>query len=234
MCPKYKKIASDIEKDIISGVYNETKKLPTEEFLVKRFNVSRTTIRKAINILVHKGYIYQIQGSGMFLKEAAFKNYINLENTYGDIISDNEESVDRRTIKIEIEQATQNIAQKLQCNQGTALYYVERINYVNNIPMSIQYSYFIKDVIPYLNSDIVEDSIQSYILNDLKQNIGYLDKVIYADKLSFEEAKVLNLKIDDPSLIIESTASLSNGKIFEWSKDVYNYKEARFLKTVNC
>ena len=234
MCPKYKKIASDIEKDILSGVYNKRKKLPTEDFFVKSFGVSRTTIRKAINILVNKGYIYQIQGSGMFLKEAALKNYINLENAYGDIISDNVESINSRTIKLEVEEAPPNIAQKLQCNQGTVLYYVERINYVNNIPMSIQYSYFIKDVIPYLNSDIVEDSIESYILNDLKQNIGYLDRVIYADKLSFEQAEVLNLKIDDPSLIIESTASLSNGKVFEWSKDVYNYKEARFFKTVNC
>ena len=45
---------------------------------------------------------------------------------------------------------------------------------------------------------------------------------------------MLKLKKNDPSLIIESIVSLSNGTIFEWSIDVYNYKEARFLKTVNC
>lgn len=234
MCPKYKKIVSEIEKDIISGLYNDNRKLPTEDSLVKRFNVSRTTVRKAINILVQKGYIYQIQGSGIFLKESALKNYINLENTYGGIIKDTEDCIDSKSIKIEIEKASENIAQKLQCEQGADLYYVERVNYVNNIPMSIQYSYFNKDVVPYLNNDIVETSIKNYILNDLKQNIGYLDRVIYADKLNYEQAKVLKLKKDDPSLIIESIVSLSNGTIFEWSIDVYNYKEARFLKTVNC
>ena len=33
---------------------------------MNRFEVSRNTIRKVISQLVNRGYIFQVQGSGMF------------------------------------------------------------------------------------------------------------------------------------------------------------------------
>ena len=105
--------------------------------------------------------------------------------------------------------------------------------FIDNEPFAIEYTYFNKDIIPYLNKDITDKSIYSYILNDLKLNIGFADKIIYADKLNLEDAEILNLKKDDPALIIENTVFLTNGEIFEVSKVVHNYKNAKLLKSAN-
>ena len=83
MSTKYRKILQELESDILAGKYNQIKKLPTEEDLINQYQVSRTTIRKAISILVSKGYVYQIQGSGIFLRESALKGYLSLESLKG-------------------------------------------------------------------------------------------------------------------------------------------------------
>ena len=79
MIAKYKLIVDEIEKDILDGKYNKIGKLPTEEELVAHYGVSRTTVRIAISILSSKGYIYQVQVSGIFVRESILKVYIILE-----------------------------------------------------------------------------------------------------------------------------------------------------------
>lgn len=63
MQPKYEFVAKTLEKEIIERKYNDDKKLPTEEELMKVFQVSKNTIRKAIDVLVSNGYVYRVQGS---------------------------------------------------------------------------------------------------------------------------------------------------------------------------
>lgn len=86
MVVKYKMILDKLEKEILEGVYNKNNKIPIEEEIRKRFNVSRNTVRKAIDNLAKKGYVYQIQGSGVFVKDVEENlncNIINLQNMHG-------------------------------------------------------------------------------------------------------------------------------------------------------
>ena len=52
--------------DIVTG-----EKLPPEEELKEMFGVSRTTIRRALEHLLHKGYLLRKQGKGTFWTETA-------------------------------------------------------------------------------------------------------------------------------------------------------------------
>lgn len=66
MTVKYQMVASALENDILKGNFQANEKLPTEEELMHRFQVSRNTIRRALKILADEGYVYQVQGSGLF------------------------------------------------------------------------------------------------------------------------------------------------------------------------
>ncbi|NMB18685.1 MAG: GntR family transcriptional regulator, partial [Erysipelothrix sp.] len=59
---KYQIVSASIEHKINTDLYKD--KLPTEDELIVEYGVSRNTIRKAIQILVQKGIIIPIQGSG--------------------------------------------------------------------------------------------------------------------------------------------------------------------------
>ena len=70
---KYSDIATTLRKEITQGSYSEEGKLPTEQELVKRFGVSRQTIRQAISCLKHEGHLHQIQGSGTYVSSPETK-----------------------------------------------------------------------------------------------------------------------------------------------------------------
>jgi GntR family transcriptional regulator of bglA len=52
MGAKYKELFLMIEKDILDGRYNETRKLYTEDAYIVEYNVSRNTVRNAIDLLI--------------------------------------------------------------------------------------------------------------------------------------------------------------------------------------
>ena len=233
MSSKYKQIVEEIEGDILGGKYNEVRKLPTEEELISKYEVSRTTIRKAVGILVSKGYVYQVQGSGIFIRDTVLKDYISLETLKGLTRDFPNKNIYSKVISIEVVKYDKELSEKMKCDLGTNLYYVKRLRIIDNHPFSMEYSYYNKNIIPYLSEEIAKSSIYSYILEDLQLNIGFADKIIYAEKLDSETARLLQLDENDPGLIIENTVFLSNGNVFEVSKVVHNYKYAKLLKLAN-
>ncbi|AGE79622.1 TPA: GntR family transcriptional regulator [Bacillus thuringiensis] len=233
MSAKYKQIADVLEQNIRDGLFNETKKLPTEEALMNRFEVSRNTIRKVISQLVNRGYIFQVQGSGMFLRETSVTDYINLGSLRGltkNLVSQN---IETKVLELEVIDADEEIAKQMQCEAGTRLYFLKRLRIVDAKPFSIEVSYFKKDIIPYLNEEIALSSVYSYFIEDLRLNIGFADKVISCEKVNKENAQFLELNEGDPALLIENTVYLVNGTIFELSQSMFHYEKAKLLNRIN-
>ncbi|UYX50542.1 GntR family transcriptional regulator [Bacillus thuringiensis] len=233
MSAKYKQIADVLEQNIRDGFFTETKKLPTEEALMNRFEVSRNTIRKVISQLVNRGYIFQVQGSGMFLRETSVTDYINLGSLRGltkNLVSQN---IETKVLEVEVIEANEEIAERMQCEIGTRIYFLKRLRIVDSKPFSIEVSYFKKDIIPYLNEEIALSSVYSYFIEDLRLNIGFADKVISCEKVNKENAQLLELNEGDPALLIENTVYLVNGTIFELSQSMFHYEKTKLLNRIN-
>lgn len=229
---KYKAIAEMIENDILNNVYQDVDKLPTEEELIETFKVSRNTIRKAIEILAKKGLVFSIQGSGLFIRRSSSEGCVNLENFYGLTKAFNGNVVSK-VVEFNVIHANEWLASKMKCKVGVEIYYVERVRYLDKKPYVYEYSYFNKEIIPYLSKDIIQNSIYRYITQDLKLQIGYVDRVIFADKLTSKQAISLDLNEGDPALVSQNVAMLKNGMVFDYSIDVHHYKETKFLKLSN-
>jgi len=62
--PKYQIVHDELLNRLQLGHYSIGTRLPTEDLLSKTFDVSRVTIRKALEMLVRAGYLTARQGSG--------------------------------------------------------------------------------------------------------------------------------------------------------------------------
>lgn len=67
--PKYEIVKQNILKQIHNGKLCPGDKLPSEQDLIKHFNVSGITIRKALTELADEGYIVRIKRKGSFVNE---------------------------------------------------------------------------------------------------------------------------------------------------------------------
>ncbi len=231
MQAKHKLISNQIEEDIMNHVY--TTKLPTEDQLIERYEVSRNTIRKAITTLVQKGIIMPIQGSGMFIRKKYAEGYQVLENFRGLTQDVSRRTLENIVLGFDLVKADERLAEIMGCEIDTPLYYVNRLRIVDGKKLVVEYSYFNKLIIPYLSEEIVKGSIYQYVTNDLRLEIGYADRIIRADKLDKINAEHLGLQEHDPVLVTENLAMLKNGMIFDYSFDYYHYEHTKFLKLSN-
>ena len=60
--PKYYSLKRDLVKKIEMGEYQEDTPILSERELMETYQVSRITVRRAIDELVNEGYLYKIQG----------------------------------------------------------------------------------------------------------------------------------------------------------------------------
>ena len=66
---KYWKLMNELKQKIIDGTYQAGDKMSSENELAAFYQVSRHTVRKALAILEHEGYIYAVHGKGTFCSE---------------------------------------------------------------------------------------------------------------------------------------------------------------------
>lgn len=229
MAVKYKLVCDELEKEILEGKYPYSSKLPTEEELMRKFDVSRNTIRKAIEILVDRGYIYQVQGSGIFLREFSKPGCIPLNGMRGLTKEFSKDILTSELLELSVIKSDLELSEKMKCKNGTEMYHIKRTRYLNSEPYAYEESYYNKDIIPYLNKEICDDSIYEYIENALKLNIGFADKIVYCEKLNEDEGKLLGLNEGDPTLVVENIAFLNTGLVFNVSREKYNYTKAKLL-----
>jgi len=62
--PQYRKVYETLRKHILSGTYAEGALLPSENELCILYNITRPTVRKALDALLNEGYIKKQQGKG--------------------------------------------------------------------------------------------------------------------------------------------------------------------------
>lgn len=68
---KYHDLMEDLRNQIINGQIRPGEKLPSENELSVQYQISRQTVRKALQILQEEGYIYAEHGRGTFCSEMA-------------------------------------------------------------------------------------------------------------------------------------------------------------------
>lgn len=197
---KYSIIANDIKEKIKNEIYKVNDKLPDEITLSKDYSCSRMTIKRAIDILVNEGFITKSRGAGTFIrpqqKMDQNKNYFsNLPSTFGFYNTFKDYNYRTEIKTFEVIQASNEISNKLQLKPNEFIYSIERVRYINEIPIIFETSYLPVEKIPGLTKEILENSLYNFIEKELNIKIFNADKFIRAilpTKKDFEYLKATN------------------------------------------
>lgn len=230
---KYQQIAAEIEKYIEDNALQQGDKLPVLETLMAQFEVSKSTITKSLDLLEKKGVVFQVRGSGIFVRRHKRKGYISLLSNQGFKKDLEDYKITSKVIELEARKPTQEAAHNLNLEPDDEVYYVKRIRYIQEQTLCLEESYYNKTIIPYLNKEIVTESIFHYIKEGLGLKVGFSDVYLHVDKLNEEEAEYLGLEKGAPKMFMESVFHLTNGQPFNFSKVTYNYQQSQFFIQAN-
>ena len=228
---KYEKIAFDIKEDILSEKYKPNEQLPFEKELCEKYNVSKMTVKKALDLLVNDGLIIKRRGSGTFVKditEKEIQRIIEKKQFSGLTTTSIGHKVTSKVLEFKIINATKEIADILKIEEDEFIYFVHRVRYVDDKAVVIEKTYIPLNLIPGMKLADVKKSIYGYIKDKLGLNIQSAHSTVRAMKSDELDRKYLNVEKDEPILEVERVAYLDNGKVFEYSFSRHRYDKFEF------
>lgn len=193
--PLYYQIRDIIKEKIISSEYEVGQKIETEKELEEKYNVSRITVRQAINELVQEGYLLRQRPKGtIVLGQNLLKEHIVKVKSFTEEMQERGLVPGTRSIRVFLNRANSHQAEKLKIKEGEEFYKLERVRTANEIPIVVFETYLPKRS-PFNEENLKEiDSLYAFMsqhqINIHRTNecfeIGFASKSI-AEKLEVEE-----------------------------------------------
>ena len=125
--PKYKKISDDIQNlaKVLSG---QGKPLPSERKLSETFEVSRTTIKRALESLERQGIVTYIEGKGYIIpnRDVKIVSSMHISGFYEDIVS-RKKKISSKVLKKNVIQADQKLSKELKIAENEYVFYLLRL-----------------------------------------------------------------------------------------------------------
>lgn len=226
---KYEVISSDIRKKIQNGTFPVNTRLPTEPELGEQYQVSRITVKKAIDQLVSEGFVIKRRGSGTFVKGLSEQKGGLSCQSNGLFNTLDKSKIKSEVLLFEIIPAQDLVAGKLNIQPDDFVYHIIRYRYGDDSWRTLDFCYMPILLIPGLKKEHLYHSIYDYIENQLGFRIQSAHRVITAVRPDRYDRQYLGLTDTDPVLCIEQVGYLDSGVPFEYSTqhhigDQYEFK----------
>lgn len=220
---KYETIYKDLKQKIESNEYAYQELLPPENTLVGLYNCSRNTVRRAIANLVTDGYVQTMQGKGV---RNIYRPIEQTSFTIGEIESFRESALrNNQTAKTEVILFAEiiideKLSERTSFPIGSEVYYLQRLHYLDDVPLIINHNYFLKSVAKGLTKEIAEKSIYHYLEKDLGVSIINSKRIMTVEKMTEIDEKYLNLNIEEYNCmaVVSSYTYNNEGIMFEFTQ----------------
>ncbi|WP_077611380.1 GntR family transcriptional regulator [Clostridium sp. Marseille-P2415] len=220
--PQYKQIENELLNQIRLGYYKKGDLIPTEMEFAEKYNVSRVTIRKAMDKLVNLGLLRRVSGVGTFVQEQVTKEkFPQLMGFTEEIIN---MGLTPRTIvtAFQVLSAPINIARILNLKEGDPIYYFKRERYANEDLFLLETSYMSVTQNPEMSIQILQGSKYQYFEKVRGEKISYNEHIITAIHPSSETAKLFRISEDTPIIKVANITHLRNGNILDYTEQIHN------------
>ena len=220
---KYKEVYSDIKEKIKNGHLKSGEFLESESELAQKYLYSKDTIRKALSMLELDGYIQKVKGkNSLILGHGRLKNtYLSSIQTSSELNKMEELDIKTNLISLYIVQGEEELMDIFNVSEDSDFYKVVRTRSLDGERIELDYLYFDRTTVPFLNKKIVEKSIYEYLENNLKLKISHSRREIKFRYANEDEKQNMDLGDYNMVVVIESLTYLSNGNLFQYGSTSY-------------
>lgn len=204
---------ADIVRQELKG---EGERIPSEHELCARFDVSRPTIRQALDVLVQEGRLYRHAGRGTFSTPSpGGDRRLRVIGSVDDMIALGEETW-FKLVSREVVPVAANIAQALRLPPGSSAWRVVGVRHAETGPFQHVTGYLRKEIGDALSDeDLSKTSLVGAIERQLGVAIKFLEQTADAALAPRHVAELLQLRPRTPLLLFERTYFASSGEPVE-------------------
>lgn len=231
----YETIYKDLKQKIENDVFAYQELLPSENTLIQTYHCSRNTLRRAVSRLVTDGYVQTMQGKGV---RNIYQPAAQTAFTIGEIESFRESAMRNGhkplTKVLLFTEFAINEKQALYTGfpAGTDIYYIQRLHYLDDMPLILNHNYFLKEAVPGLTAEIAEASIYQYLEQTLHMTIVNSKRIMTVEKMTQIDEKYLKMNAEDYNCmaVVSSQTYNSDGVMFEYTQSRHRPDYFRFYE----
>jgi Transcriptional regulators len=196
--PLYYRVYKELKRRISEGEYRPGDRIPPEIELVKAFNVSRLTIRRALEELKSEGLITRHKGKGTFIVGKKEEESMNVLKGFTDKAK--EEGLNARSLVLEnkLVEIPSELCQIFGLENGAMVMLLRRVRFLNDEPVAIECAYLNPAVdiriLNILKKDMSKESLYEFLRNELKIPLMRAIEELELTHVSSSDAKHLGLQ----------------------------------------
>lgn len=221
--PLYLRIKSDIIQKIQSQELKPGMPINTEAALCKEYDVSRVTIRKAIGELIGENVLVRDFGKRPIVNEKPLKrNVSNRLNSLHEEADKNGTKCSSYILSKEIMVPPEKVCQKMGLLKDEQVVYIERLRYIDGLPVCYQELYLNRKLFPDLDEKrLVMESLYKIIESEYGVRIEKAEQTISAVLSSYRVTAMLELSDQVCMLKVDRTAYSDKKECIEYSETQY-------------
>ncbi|KAA6474216.1 GntR family transcriptional regulator [Bacillus swezeyi] len=225
----HSRIKQDIVDKIESGYYPSGSLLPTESEFCKMYDVSRTTLRTALNHLLMEGAIYRKQGKGTFVAKGKVKQILSSSNLrYADQLKAQGIKPKIKVVDLQKLKPSKKIQNRLGIDGEQMVYQVKRIRYADEEEIQFETAFIRADLVPEITEEMANISLYQCINsqgNTIKRTEEQI-KIFISDE---EIAQHLNITQGTPCFQIATQTFLASEEVVEFSLAYFRGDRVEFF-----
>jgi GntR family transcriptional regulator len=231
--PRHIQITQWLNDQIEDGHFKPDEKLPSENELAKKFDVSRVTIRRALQSLESEQVIYRCQGLGSFVSDSRKKhNLVKLTDFDEDMAQAGIEA-SSQVIRFETVESPQWLAGRLGIAEGQKVLQIDRLRLGDGEPIAFDSTWLPLFYGQLLNKDDLSDRTIYSVLED-EYDIP-VQKGCYrlsATSASGNLSKHLQVAPNTPLFLIERITYTIGEKAIYYQKRYYRNDQVMYEMTL--
>lgn len=227
--PLHAQIRQSIQRRISDGEWPQEYKIPPEEELARDFNVSRMTVRQAVQNLVEKGYLYRRRGIGTFVFSDVMERNLSKLTSFSEDAKAIGVETSSQVIETSIQAASEEIATELRLEPEERAVRIERLRFHEESPVALQSLWVPETLCSHLQErEIASASVYAHYEQAHNYRIGWGVQGISAAIPGEYEREALRMTEEIALLVVRRTTFLDNGAPLEFSETRYRSDQQAF------
>jgi len=220
--PLYQQLYEVLEARIRSGEWKPGDMIPPESELISRYEVSRVTVRKVLDMLVTEGLLVRQRGRGSFVAQAKLEHGTTRIVSFTDDMRQRGLTPGTKIIFMGLVPAPRAIAEALSVAEGEELARIDRLRLADGVPMCVEESFLIHRYLPgILQHDLAGNSLREIKQASYGIRWSRARQTIQAVPAPAEIARLLSIKTGAPLLYFERVTYSQDAVAMEYLKIYY-------------
>lgn len=225
---RYFEIYEYLKNKILKGEFLSGEKIPSENELKTFFQVSRNTVRRAIDILASEGLLSSVHGKGVFVLEKSPLTFqLGGTQSFKEVSKKNNLTYITTIPIFEILTVDDFLEKKTGFSKGTEVFHLVRVRKIDKENVILDENFFLKEVAEGLTVSISIDSIYNFLENTKELKINGAQKIISVEPINELDKIYLDLKGNSLIVLVKNFAYLDNGVLFEYTES--HHRPDRFI-----